>query len=39
MAAMKRIAFVFGLVMATMMNAQASELKLIAGGSLAGLFK
>ncbi len=39
MAVMKRIAIVFGLVMATMMNAQASELKLIAGGSLAGLFK
>jgi molybdate transport system substrate-binding protein len=36
---MKRIAIVVGLVMATMMSAQASELKLIAGGSLAGLFK
>jgi molybdate transport system substrate-binding protein len=39
MAVMKRIAIVFGLVMTTMTTAPASELKLIAGGSLAGLFK
>jgi molybdate transport system substrate-binding protein len=36
---MKKIAVVTGLVMAAMTSAQASELKLIAGGSLAGLFK
>jgi molybdate transport system substrate-binding protein len=39
MATMKRIAIVAGMVMATMTGAQASELKLIAGGSLASLFK
>ena len=33
------IAMALGMVMATMTHAQASELKLIAGGSLAGLFK
>jgi molybdate transport system substrate-binding protein len=36
---MKGIAIATSLVMATMTNVQASELKLIAGGSLAGLFK
>ena len=36
---MKRIAIATALVMATMIDVQASELKLIAGGSLAGLFK
>jgi len=36
---MKPIAIATALVMATMTNVQASELKLIAGGSLAGLFK
>ena len=36
---MKRIAIATALVMATMISVQASELKLIAGGSLAGLFK
>ena len=36
---MKRIAIAVGLVMATMTSAPASELKLIAGGSLASLFK
>lgn len=36
---MKGIAIAVGLVMATMTGAQASELKLIAGGSLAGLFR
>jgi molybdate transport system substrate-binding protein len=35
---MKGIAIASALVMATMTNVQASELKLIAGGSLAGLF-
>ena len=33
------IAIMFGMVMGTMGSVQASELKLIAGGSLAGLFK
>jgi molybdate transport system substrate-binding protein len=36
---MKGIAIVLGLVMTTMTPVKASELKLIAGGSLAGLFK
>jgi molybdate transport system substrate-binding protein len=36
---MKQIAIATALVMTTMTNVQASELKLIAGGSLAGLFK
>ena len=36
---MKGIAIALGLVMAAMTRAPASELKLIAGGSLAGLFK
>src|SRR5690242_12389305 len=36
---MKRIAIALGLMMATMTASSASELKLIAGGSLAGLFK
>ena len=36
---MERIAFVFGLMMAAMTTTGASEIKLIAGGSLAGLFK
>src|SRR5262249_18243018 len=36
---MKGIAIVSALVLATMTQVQASELKLIAGGSLAGLFK
>jgi molybdate transport system substrate-binding protein len=39
MAAMKRTAIMLGLAMAAMTGAQASELKLIAGGSLAGLFR
>ncbi len=39
MASMKGIAIAVGLVMAAMTSAPASELKLIAGGSLAGLFK
>src|ERR1700742_4258999 len=36
---MKRIAIALGLMMATMTASSASELKLIAGGSLAPLFK
>jgi molybdate transport system substrate-binding protein len=36
---MKGIAIVLGLVMTTMTPVKASELKLVAGGSLAGLFK
>jgi len=36
---MKRIAIAFGLTMAAMTASSASELKLIAGGSLAPLFK
>lgn len=36
---MKGIAIILGWVMAAMTPVQASELKLIAGGSLAGLFK
>jgi molybdate transport system substrate-binding protein len=36
---MKAIALAFGMVMAAMTPVEASELKLIAGGSLAGLFK
>jgi molybdate transport system substrate-binding protein len=36
---MKGIAIITALVMGTMTNVQAAELKLIAGGSLAGLFK
>jgi len=36
---MKKIAIAFGLMMATMTASSASELKLIAGGSLAPLFK
>jgi molybdate transport system substrate-binding protein len=36
---MKIIAMVLGMMVATMTGIQASELKLIAGGSLAGLFK
>jgi molybdate transport system substrate-binding protein len=36
---MKRTAVALGLMMATMTTTSASELKLIAGGSLAGLFK
>jgi|SRR5581483_2196205 len=36
---MIRIAIALGLMMATMTASNASELKLIAGGSLAGLFK
>ena len=36
---MKQIAIAFGLMMAAMTTTSASELKLIAGGSLAGLFK
>src|SRR5690242_2031236 len=36
---MKRIAIALGLMMAAMTASSASELKLIAGGSLAGLFK
>jgi molybdate transport system substrate-binding protein len=36
---MKRIAIAFGLMMATMTAGNASELKLIAGGSLAPLFR
>src|ERR1700758_4723217 len=36
---MKRIAIALGLTMATMTASSASELKLIAGGSLAPLFK
>jgi molybdate transport system substrate-binding protein len=36
---MKLIAMALGMVMATMTNVQATELKLIVGGSLAGLFK
>jgi molybdate transport system substrate-binding protein len=35
---MKHIALMLGLVLSTMTIAQASELKLIAGGSLSGLF-
>ena len=36
---MKQIVIAFGLMMAAMTTTSASELKLIAGGSLAGLFK
>ncbi len=36
---MKIIAIAFGMMVATMTCVQATELKLIAGGSLAGLFK
>src|ERR1700761_7664708 len=36
---MKRIAITLGLMMATMTASSANELKLIAGGSLAPLFK
>jgi molybdate transport system substrate-binding protein len=36
---MKSIAVILGLALSTMTTAQASELKLIAGGSLTGLFK
>jgi len=36
---MKQIAIAFGLMMAAMTTTSASELKLIAGGSLSGLFK
>jgi molybdate transport system substrate-binding protein len=35
---MKQVAIIFGLALSMMTTAQASELKLIAGGSLAGLF-
>jgi molybdate transport system substrate-binding protein len=35
---MKHIAFILGLALSTMTAVQASELKLIAGGSLTGLF-
>jgi molybdate transport system substrate-binding protein len=38
-AKMKAIAFAFGMVMVAMIPVEASELKLIAGGSLASLFK
>jgi molybdate transport system substrate-binding protein len=36
---MKQVAIIFGLALSMMTTAQASELKLIAGGSLAGLFR
>jgi molybdate transport system substrate-binding protein len=36
---MKRIALALGLMMAAMTTSSATEIKLIAGGSLAGLFK
>src|SRR5215475_7865537 len=36
---MKLVAMALGMMVATMTGVQAAELKLIAGGSLAGLFK